>query len=477
MQHKVKAMSKVDELVRAGRKAQEQVAGYTQEQIDDVCLAVGWALYNDANVHEMARLAVEETGYGNYESKVVKHKRKVGGAVEGIIGKVSVGLIERDEATGISKYAKPVGLVCAILPATNPTATAGTKAVAILKGRNAVIFRPSSRARKASALAVEYMRAALRQIGAPEDLVQVYDDADIPSTTELMQKCDLVVATGGGPMVRAAYSSGTPSYGVGVGNAVCIVAEDADVKQAMSMVAASKCFDYATSCSSENSLIVHRSVLDQTLGELRIHKAHVCSADEKARLRDWMWQVNDKGKLALNGKVVARSADCIAAGAGLDVPSGASMLVVMGDEPAVQDKFADEKMSVVLTVFVYDTFDEALEKISAITGRYGRGHSMGIHTFRQDYIERMGQTMLTSRVTVRQPMAAANGGHAMNYMPPTATLGCGTWGRNSTTENIHYKHFLNVTWVNEPRPARVFSEDAVWGGFFARHGLNPAGGR
>lgn len=463
-------MSRVDELVQAGRKAQEQVAGYTQQQIDDVCLAIGWALYNDDNVHEMSKLAVEETGYGNYESKVVKHKRKVGGAVEGIIGKTSVGLIEFDEDTGISKYAKPAGLVCAILPATNPTATAGTKAVAILKGRNAVIFRPSSRARRSSALAVEFMRAGLRSIGAPEDLVQIYDDADIPSTAELMQKCDLVVATGGGPMVRAAYSSGTPSYGVGVGNAVCIIAEDADVKQAVSMITSSKTFDYATSCSSENSIIVHRSVLDEVLAEIQANRGYLCFAEEKVRLGEWMWRPNEKGRLTLNGKIVAQPATRIAADAGLEVPSDTSMLVVMGEEPAVQDKFSDEKMCVVLTVFVYETFDEALEKISAITNRYGRGHSMGIHTFNREYIERMGQTMLTSRITVRQPMAAANGGHAMNHMPPTATLGCGTWGKNSTTENIHYKHFLNVTWVNEPRPARVFSEEAIWGDFFARLG-------
>jgi sulfoacetaldehyde dehydrogenase len=321
------------------------------------------------------------------------------------------------------------------------------------------------------------MRDALRRIGAPEDLVQIFDDADIPSTAELMQKCDLVVATGGGPMVRAAYSSGTPSYGVGVGNAVCIVAEDADVKEAVSMITASKTFDNATSCSSENSIIVQKGILDEVLSEIRANKGYICSPAEKDTLRNWMWQVNDKGRLKLNGKIVAQAATRIAADAGIEVPADTAMLVVMGEEPAVLDKFADEKMSPVLTVFTYDTFDEALEKITSITNRYGRGHSMGIHTYRSDYIERMGQTMLTSRITVRQPMAAANGGHAMNFMPPTATLGCGTWGKNSTTENIHYKHFLNITWVNEPRPARPFSEDAVWGGFFARIGQQPTSRR
>jgi len=465
-----KKASRVDELVKAGRKAQALVADYTQEQIDEVCLAAAWALYNDENVHAMASLAVEETGYGNYESKVVKHKRKVGGAIEGVMDKVSVGLIERDEEKGISKYAKPVGLVCAILPATNPTATAGTKAVAILKGRNAVIFRPSSRAAKSSSLAIQYMREALRKIGAPEDLVQIYDDADIPYTAELMQKCDLVVATGGGPMVRAAYSSGTPSYGVGVGNAVCILAEDADVQEAMAMITSSKTFDYATSCSSENSIIVHRSIVGAVKAEIAANKGYLCSAEEKAKLKAWMWQPNAKGKLVVNPKIVAQPATVIAADAGIAVPADTVMLVVEGEEPAVQDKFSDEKLSPVLTMFVYDTFDEALEKISSITNRYGRGHSMGIHTFKAEYIERMGRTMLTSRITVRQPMAAANGGHATNSMPPTATLGCGTWGKNSTTENIHYKHFLNVTWVNEPRPARIFSEEAIWGQFFAKHG-------
>ncbi len=465
-------MNRVDELLAKAKEAQAKVADYTQERINEVCVAVGWQLYKDDNIEKLARLAVDETGYGNYESKIVKHKRKVSGPLQDILdpAAVSVGLIERDEAKGISKYAKPVGIVCAILPATNPTATAGTNGISILKGRNAVIFRPSSRARKASSLAIEYMRQGLAAVGAPVDLVQCFDDADIPATNELMAKCDLVVATGGGPMVRAAYSSGTPSYGVGTGNATCIIAEDADVPDAVAKITASNTFDNATSCSSENSVIVHESLFAQVVEEFRKNNGYIVDGEERTKLGNWLWTANKKGKLALNPDIIAQSARKIAADAGLSVPEATTQLVVIGVEPAPLDKFSEEKISPVITLYRYATFDEALEKIVGITNNCGRGHSMGIHTFKREYIERMGREMLTSRITVRAPMAAANGGHATNGMPSTATLGCGTWGGNSTTENIHWRHFINVTWVNEPIPAKVFDEKQIFGGLWAKCG-------
>jgi sulfoacetaldehyde dehydrogenase len=465
-------MNKVADLIAKARGAQAQIASYTQEQINEVCVAVGWELYKDDNIETLARLAVEETGYGNVASKIIKHKRKVGGPLQDILDPkaISVGLMERDEATGISKYAKPVGVVCAILPATNPTATPGTNVIAILKGRNAVIFRPSSRARKASSLAVEYMREGLRKVGAPVDLVQCYDDADIPTTNELMAKCDLVLATGGGPMVRAAYSSGTPSYGVGTGNAVCIIAEDADAPDAVAKITASNTFDNATSCSSENSVIIHESLYDQVVAEFRKNNGYIVDGPERDQLFRWLWITNQKGKLALNPDIVAQSALKVATDAGLSVPPETTQLVVIGLEPAPLDKFSEEKLCPVLTLYKYATFDEALEKIVGITDRCGRGHSMGIHTFKREYIERMGREMLTSRISVRAPMAAANGGHATNGMPSTATLGCGTWGKNATTENIHWRHFINVTWVNEPIAAKDFSEQEIFGGLWAKYG-------
>lgn len=463
-------MESVQELVKRARAAQQAVRRYTQEQIDEVCLAVAWQLYNDANVDRLSRMAAEETGYGNYESKVIKHKRKIGGVIQDVIGAVSVGLMERNEETGISKYAKPVGVVCAILPATNPTATAGSNVVSILKGRNAVIFRPSSRAVNCSRLATEFMREGLRKIGAPEDLVLFAEDLDIPGTGALMQACDVVVATGGAPMVRAAYSSGTPSYGVGAGNAVALVAEDADVPQAASMVTSSKIFDNATSCSSENSLIIHASRYAEMCQALQGCGGHLCTAEERTLLQGLLWKPNAKGKLALNPDIIAQSAQAIARMAGIPVAPTVNMLLVEGTDPAELDIFSQEKISPVLTLYAYSDFEAALETYSRVARRCGYGHSAGIHTFNRAYIERMGELLETSRVTVRQPMAAANGGHAINRMPSTTTLGCGTWGRNSTTENVNYKHFLNVTWVNEPVAARELSEEKLWGAFWKKYG-------
>jgi len=463
-------MDSVQDLIKRARAAQQAVKHYSQAEIDEVCLAVAWQMYNDVNVDKLSRLAAEETGYGNYESKVVKHKRKIGGVIQDVIGAVSVGLMERDAEKGISKYAKPVGVVCAILPATNPTATAGSNVVSILKGRNAVIFRPSSRAVKCSRMAAEFMREGLRKVGAPEDLVLFAEEMDIPTTNLLMQACDVVVATGGAPMVRAAYSSGTPSYGVGAGNAVCIIAEDADVPQAATMVANSKTFDNATSCSSENSLIIHATRYDEVVKALKGCGGYLCSPEERRLLQDTLWKQNAKGKQALNPDIIAQNALVIAKMAGLAAPEGTRMLLVEGTLPAELDIFSQEKISPVLTLYPYSDFETALEMYARIAWRCGYGHSAGIHTYKQEYIQRMGELLETSRVTVRQPMAAANGGHATNRMPSTTTLGCGTWGRNSTTENVHYKHFLNVTWVNEPVAAREFSEEKLWGGFWKKYG-------
>ena len=465
-------MENIDRLIANAKKAQEEVSNYSQEQINEVSIAVGWQLYKDDNISLLAKMAAEETGYGNVASKIQKHKRKVGGTLQDILEKdaVSVGRIETIESKGITKYAKPVGVVCAILPATNPTVTTGTNGISILKGRNAVIFRPSSRSVKASAKAIAFMRQGLRKINAPENLVQICSNASREETAYLMNQCDMVVATGGTPMVRAAYSSGTPAYGVGVGNANCIIAEDADVEDAISKVASSKVFDYATSCSSENSIIVHESVYEKAIDALVRHKAHICTPEEREILKGYMWKLNKNNKLALNPEIIAKSATSIAGNAGLQVPDDTQILAVIGTQNAWDDQFSREKISPVLTVYKYKRFDKALEMLSKIAEACGKGHSMGIHTFNRDYIRIMGETALTSRITVRAPMSAANGGYAFNGLPSTATLGCGTWGKNSTTENVNWRHFINVTWVAEPTPEKVFDEKAVFGAFFEKNG-------
>lgn len=462
--------SNVSLLVEKARIAQEKVANYSQEQIDAAVLSLGWEVYKDDNITELAKLAVEETGMGNVEDKFKKHKGKVLGVLKDVKGAKSVGIVEEDPEKGITKYAKPVGVVGALCPVTNPTATPASNTVSIIKGRNAVIFAPHPRSKKCSKLAIDMMRAGLKKVGAPEDLIQIIEEPSIEGTGQLMKEVDLVLATGGGGMVKAAYSSGTPAYGVGPGNSVQIIAEDADVVDAMKKVALSKTFDNATSCSSENSIIVHESLYKEAMKVLVDEGGYRLNPDEKVQLRKWMWVVNKKGYESLNPGIVAKSASVIGIDAGLKVEDDVTMLLVEGQLPVEDDLFSVEKLCPVLTVWKYSTFDEAMDILVRLTTVSGTGHSCGIHTNTEAYVERLGLEMKTSRIMVNQPQAPANGGNFFNGMPSTTTLGCGTWGGNITTENINYKHFLNLTWVSRLIPVVKPTDEEMWGEFFEKYG-------
>jgi sulfoacetaldehyde dehydrogenase len=459
----------ISELVRRARIAQEKVVSYSQEQLDEICLAIAWEVYNDENIKILAEMAVEETGMGNVPDKIKKHKGKVLGVIADVKGVKSTGLIEEDTKKKIRKYAKPVGVVGALTPVTNPTATPASNAVSILKGGNAVIFAPHPKSKNCSRKAIDFMRQGLRKIGAPEDLIQIIEEPSIDATGELMKQVDLVLATGGSAMVKAAYSSGTPAYGVGPGNSVQIIAEDADVKDAVAKVVLSKCFDNATSCSSENSIIVADSVYDEVVAELKSCGSYFCSSEEKETLGKWMWIENKKGHRTINPAIVAKSAKVIAADAGLQVPGKTQVLLVEGSMPLEDDFFSQEKLSPVLTIWKYSGFDQAMEILIRLTDNCGTGHSCGIHTFTESYIERMSLEMRTSRIMINQPQAPANGGNFFNGMASTVTLGCGTWGGNITTENITYKHFLNVTYVSQWFPPVKPEEDDIWGDFFKKY--------
>ncbi|MGD2185715.1 MAG: aldehyde dehydrogenase family protein [Desulfobacterales bacterium] len=462
---------KIGEYMTKARAAQEQVENYTQEQIDEVCLSVGWQLYKDDNIAECARVAVAETGMGVYEDKIKKHKVKVGGVCRDILKAKTVGMIEHDETTGITKYAKPVGVIGALTPVTNPTATCGSNGVGILKGRNAVIFAPHPRAKIPCQVACEYMRDGLKKVGAPVDLVQYIREPSIDMSQELMRQVDLVVATGGAPMVKAAYSSGTPAYGVGAGNPVIIVAEDADLADAAEKITISKTFDNATSCSSDNSLVIHESVFDAMVTELVKQGGYLCDPEEKEMLEKLMWTPTKKtGHLALNLKVVAVSAKQIANDAGIQVPDNTCMLMVKGQNPGM-GRFSGEKISPVLALWKYKTFDDALEMVKKMHAYAGLGHSCGLYTFNQDYIHRAAAELKVSRVLVRQAHAPSAGGNLWNGMPSTVSLGCGTWGGNITTENIHWKHFINVTWLSEPiQPAQEAADEDIFGALWEKYG-------
>ena len=457
-------------LLEKARAAQSIVGQYSQREIDDVCLSIAWEMYRDENIKILAEAAVEESGMGNVADKITKHKNKILGVIDDVRKVKSIGLIERDEERGIRKYAKPVGIVGALVPVTNPTATPGSNAISILKGRNAVIFAPHPRTKNATALAVEMMRNGLKKVGAPEDLIQVIHEPSVELTGELMKQVDVVLATGGAPMVKAAYSSGKPAYGVGPGNTCQIVAEDADIEDAANKITASKCFDNATSCSSENSLVIQRSVYDRIAEAFKARGGYLCSASEAIKLKELMWQPNKKGIMTINSQIVAKSAKVIANAAGLSIPEGTRMLLVEGTMPLEEDLFAQEKLSPVLTLWSYDTFPEGFEILRRLIANCGSGHSCGIHTFNKEYIDFIGANMLVSRVVVRQPQAAANGGAFYNGMPSTVSMGCGSWGNNITNENITYKHFLNITWLSEPIADHRPSDEAVWAEYFAKYG-------
>ncbi|MBU0929341.1 MAG: aldehyde dehydrogenase family protein [Spirochaetes bacterium] len=457
-------------LVARARAAQAVAAEWDQARVDEACVAVGWAVYNDDNIARLAASAVEETGMGVVADKVAKHKNKVLGVLRDLRGAKSVGLIEVDEARGLRKYAKPVGVVGALAPVTNPTATPSSNGLSILKGRNAVIFAPHPKAKRSSAMAVGFMRAALEKVGAPADLVQLVEEPSVELTQELMRQVDLVVATGGGAMVKAAYSSGTPAYGVGPGNAVQLLAEDADPVDAAAKISASKAFDNATSCSSENSVVAHDAVYAAFVEAMKAKGGHLCSADEKAKLRSWLWIAGKDGREGLNPRIIAKSAESIARGAGFAAPAGTRFLMVEAEGSPDEEKFAQEKISPVLTLWRCASFDEGLGLVVGITDACGTGHSSGVFSSRPDYIDRMGLTMRSSRVMVRQGMASGNGGTFANGMPSTVTLGCGTWGGNITTENIHWRHFINVTWLSLPLPASRPGDDEIFGAYLAKYG-------
>jgi sulfoacetaldehyde dehydrogenase len=460
----------IHDLIEKARAAQRQVADYTQQQVDELCLAVGWEVYKDENIAECARQAVEETGMGRVADKITKHKVKVLGVLKEVQGARTVGRIEHDEASGLSKYAKPVGVVGALTPVTNPTATPASNAVSILKGRNAVIFAPHPRAKKSCEVVCNFMRQGLKKVGAPQDLIQWIAEPSVELSQELMRQVDLVLATGGGAMVKAAYSSGTPAYGVGAGNPVVIVADDADLDDAAAKIKLSKTFDHATSCSSDNSIIIQNDVYDAMVEAFRQQGGYLCSPEQRDKLEAHMWQPNKKtGKVTLNIAVVAQSPQTIAADAGLDIPDDTTMLMVEGENPG-EGHWSGEKLSPVMTLWRYADIGEAIDIATTLTHYAGEGHSVGIYTHREDDVDRLALAMKTSRIMVRQAHAPSCGGNFHNAMPSTTTLGCGTWGGNITTENIYWKHFINVTWVSRPFEPQKPTDEEMFGPLWAKIG-------
>ncbi len=454
----------IENLVAKAKKAQKEIEFWDQDRVDEMVAAVGWQSYKSAE--ECAKLAFEETGMGVYEDKLIKHQKKTLGTLRDLHGLKTTGLIEEDQEKGLLKFAKPVGVVGALTPVTNASATLPGNALAILKTRNAVIFAPHPKAKQTCQLNVEMMRKGLAQVGAPVDLVQYIEEPSVDLAQELMSAVDLVLATGGSSMVKAAYSSGTPAYGVGAGNSVTIVDETADLETAAVKIFKSKTFDFATSCSTENSAVIQEDIFDAFLKQLEKVGGYLCNEEEREMLQKGMWP---DGK-HLNKEIIAQSAQKVAEVAGFDLPEGKSFLMVHGKAVGPEDPFSAEKLSVVMTLWKYSDFKEAIKLVQDITAFNGTGHSCGIHTTREDRIRLLGEKARVSRIMVNQPQCYGNSGNYDNGMPFTLTLGCGTWGNNITTENIHWKHFLNITWVSKPIPPVVPDENELFGAHWEKYG-------
>lgn len=453
----INAAEYVAGLMARARKAQEAIEHYTQEQVDQLVKAVAWATVKDGPAQEIAKLAIDESKLGYYDAKYGKLLKKVKGALRDIKDDKSVGVIEKDEKKGIVKIVKPVGVIGALVPCTNPEATPVVKAMFALKSRNAIVFSPHPRTKKTNTLIVNYMRAALKKYGAPEDLIIGIESPTIEISNEVMKQCDLVVATGGSPMVKAAYSSGTPAYGVGTGNAVMIVDETADIADAAMKIRIGKTFDYATSCSAENSVVIQEGIYDKMIEALKKEGGYLVNAEEKVKLQNTMWVDGH-----LNPDIIAQSAQRIGELAGINV--GDAKFIMVPETGVGKDyPFSGEKLSVVMTLYKFGKFEEAIDKVNKITGFMGKGHSCGIHSTDDNRVMELATKTKTSRIMVRQPQSAGNSGDWTNGMPFTMTLGCGTWGGNISSENVTWKQMVNVTWLSYPIPANIPTDEELFG--------------
>lgn len=446
-------------LMERARKAQAAIEFATQEQVDELCVRVAWSGVQPDFAKKLAKFCVEETGMGNEPSKYGKLMVKIKGTLRDMKGKKSVGVVERDKENGIVKIAKPVGVIGALIPVTNGEATPFVKAISSLKTRNAIIMAPHPRAKGSNRMAVDQIRTTLKKAGWPEDLVINVEELSLEASKELMKQCDLVLATGGGPMVRAAYGSGTPSQGVGAGNAVCIVDETADLQDAADKIMRSKVFDYATSCSTENSVVIQEDVYREMVKELQASGGYLVLPDEKPKLQAVMW--DEKG--ALSRDIVARSPRHIAGLAGIKLPAGKTFFMVEETGVGKGYPFSAEKLSVVTTLYKWKEFSEAIDLVNRITAFSGPGHSCGIHTVLDSRIMELSHKVKISRIMIRQPQCLANSGAWTNGMPMSMTLGCGSWGGTSTTANVTWEHLLNYTWVSYPIPSTQPSDEELFG--------------
>lgn len=447
----------INEYILRGRQAQQSFEKKSQQEVDAAVKAIAKAVYDNAEM--LAEMAVQETGMGNVPDKIIKNQAKAGMIWNHLRGKKSRGILSRNDDTGITEFAKPMGIVAAITPCTNPIVTPMSNAMFALKAGNAIIVTPHHKSIKSSTKTVELMNQALSELGMPAHLIQILDVQSRENTQNLISMADVVVATGGSGMVHAAYSSGRPALGVGAGNVQSIMDIDIDVEDAVKKIITGRTFDNGIICSGEQAVICPKSEYEQILLAFQANGAYIVrSAEEKQKLRTALFE-DEKP----NRHSIGQSPQKIADLAGIRLPEGTRVIVVEADGTAETDVLGKEKMAPVLSAYAYDNFPEAVEIARRNLEIEGKGHSVSIHSSNTKNIEYAGEELCVSRVVINQTCATSAGGSYLNGLTPTNTLGCGSWGHNSISENLDYKHLMNVSRVAYLMTGnRIPSEKELW---------------
>lgn len=454
----MEAKEYVSSLIENARAAQAEFEQYSQEEVDKAVRAIGKIIFD--NAEPLAKLAVEETRMGKYEDKIAKNLGKTKIAWARLKGVKSRGIIARHDDIGIIEVAKPIGVIGCIPPTTNPTMTPIHNAMCALKGGNALLICPHPRAKKTGVETTRLMREALKNVGAPVDLIQIIPEPTVELSSLVMSMCDVSIATGGPGMVKAAYSSGKPSFGVGAGNVQSLVDTDADLKVSAQQIARSRTYDNGVLCTCEQCVHVHESQYDEMV-ELLIAEggAYIHEDADVAALRKAMFPNG-----SINKDVVGASAVFIAEQAGLTVPEDTKFLMVKIDKYGEEEYLAKEKLCPVMCVTKYDTWTNAVAHAKTNLIMEGAGHSSVVRSFNAEHIDYAGEQLPVSRIGVNMIGSSGLGGSFDNGLNPTATLGCGSWGNNSISENLWWHHLVNVARIAVTNPNAVIpSDEEVWG--------------
>lgn len=452
----------LEETVARARAAEKIIENYNQERVDRMCRAVAWAAGNPRDFDRLCKMGVEESGAGDWSGRYGK-RHKILGVLRDALRQKSVGAIEVNREKGLVRYGKPAGLITSLIPMTNPELTPVVTAIYALKARDVVIFSPHPRTKKTTFEVVEKMRAGLRSIGEPEDFLQCLKEVNMAIVEQFMTMGDLVMATGGLAMSRAAHSSGKPAYCSGAGNATMIFDETTDIEIAARNTRISKTSDFGSGCSADGNLIICGGIYDAMVAQLQKEGGYLATDEQRELLKKAMW--DDEGNRIVDTVAVAPQVLCRAAG--FEIPGDRKFVMVVGDGIGKEHKFSGEKLTTLLALYRYEgDFENALKMMDEIYKVGGRGHSCGIYSHNDAHIEALALRAPVTRVMVRQPQSKANAGSADNGMPMTSSMGCGTWGGNQVSENIALKHYMNSTWVARPILTDAPSEEVLFGEFY-----------